>query len=410
MSASPAYDFSKYVMQQTMLRIKEPKRSLDFYTKVLGMTLIEHLDFPAYKFSLYFVGYLPSGTTAADLPPVGQRHEFAATVPGLIELTHNHGTEDRPGPSYHTGNSYEGTDGGFGHIGITVPSVYEACERFKGLGVGFKKSPNSGGMKGLAFVLDPDGYAIEVVHQGPEAVTQPLDCCGFSLDAAEAAGKLVPEAPELYTSSKSSLDAGSYYPLEPAPETAGFVMQQTMLRIKDPKRSLPFYRDVLGMTLVEELHFPQWSFSLYFMAYLPPGLTGPMPGASGSPERKAFLWSLPATVELTHNYGSEAKEADQVYHTGNNYDGCNGGFGHIGITVPDVYEACERFHSLGCKFKKSPNSGGMKGLAFVLDPDGYWIEVIRNGPKKPLQQVDCLGVDISGGGVYTGGGGAAAKE
>ena len=147
-------DTSKYVNQQTMLRIKEPKRSLDFYVNVLGMTLVEHMDFPQYKFSLYFVGYIPKGMT---LPPVGERHEFAAMLPGLIELTHNHGSEDSEGACYHTGNTYDGCEGGFGHIGITCPDVYAACERFKSIGVAFKKSPNSGGMKGLAFIKDPDG-------------------------------------------------------------------------------------------------------------------------------------------------------------------------------------------------------------------------------------------------------------
>ena len=109
---------------------------------------------------------------------------------------------------------------------------------------------------------------------------------------------------------------------------------------------------------------PKWGFSLYFVGYLPPGVAA-LPGADGSPERMAFLWSVPGTVELTHNHGSEAKEADRVYHTGNTYDGVQGGFGHIGVTVPDVYAACARFKELGVEFQKSPNSGGMKGLAFV---------------------------------------------
>jgi lactoylglutathione lyase len=42
---------------QTMLRIKEPSRSLDFYTRVLGMTLLAKLDFPSMSFTLYFLGY-----------------------------------------------------------------------------------------------------------------------------------------------------------------------------------------------------------------------------------------------------------------------------------------------------------------------------------------------------------------
>lgn len=71
-----------------------------------------------------------------------------------------------------------------------------------------------------------------------------------------------------------------------------------------------------------------------------------------------------------------------------------GGFGHLGITVPNVYEACARLHSLGVPFHKSPNMGGMKGLAFIKDPDGYLIEVLPQGPMV-VQNVDCLGVEAS---------------
>ena len=53
------------------------------------------------------------------------------------------------------------------------------------------------------------------------------------------------------------------------------------------------------------------------------------------------------------------------------------GFGHIAITVPDVEAACARFERLGVTFKKRLTDGKMKSLAFILDPDGYWIEVVR---------------------------------
>lgn len=142
-----------------------------------------------------------------------------------------------------------------------------------------------------------------------------------------------------------------------------------MLRVKDPKVSLDFYSRVLGMRLLKQLDFPEMKFSLYFMGYVDESAI-----PTDETERTRWLFQQPATLELTHNHGTEAD--DSKYHNGNSEPR---GFGHIGISVPDVYKACERFEALGVKFVKKPDDGKMKGLAFISDPDGYWIEILNAG-------------------------------
>ncbi|XP_050804599.1 lactoylglutathione lyase [Gopherus flavomarginatus] len=154
----------------------------------------------------------------------------------------------------------------------------------------------------------------------------------------------------------------------PDPSTKDFLLQQTMLRIKDPKKSLDFYTRILGMTLLQKCDFPTMKFSLYFLAYED---KNDIP--KDTRERTAWTFSRKATLELTHNWGTENDE-NQSYHNGNSDPR---GFGHIGIAVPDVAEACKRFEELGVKFVKRPDDGKMKGLAFIQDPDGYWIEILN---------------------------------
>jgi lactoylglutathione lyase len=147
-------------------------------------------------------------------------------------------------------------------------------------------------------------------------------------------------------------------------------MTQTMLRVRDPDRSVAFYRDVLGMTLLNRFDVPAMRFSLYFLGYvLHNDARPPKDGLA----RAEYTFRQRGAIELTHNWGTESDATFTGYHNGNSEPR---GFGHIGITVPDVDAACAWFDENGVEFVKRPEDGTMKGLAFIKDPDGYWIEVL----------------------------------
>uniref|UniRef100_A0A7S0EX00 Lactoylglutathione lyase n=1 Tax=Hanusia phi TaxID=3032 RepID=A0A7S0EX00_9CRYP len=305
-----------------MLRIKDPSKSLSFYRDVMGMTLIDKLQFPDMKFDLYFLSTLPAHEKYELEPGSDDAHRYLWTMKGTtLELTHNYGTESDASFKYHPGNQEKD---GFGHVAFNCNDVYESSAKLEAAGISFKKKPDEGRMKGLAFVFDPDGYWVELVKRS--------------------------------TAAKFDNE---------------FNLSQTMLRIKDPKKSIPFYQ-ALGMTLCREVHMSD--FSLYFLACLPEGTQAPDPK---SEEASEFVKSLFCPVlELTHNHGTEGDETF-AHFSGNEAD--RKGFGHIGFLVEDVQAACEALEALGSSFVKRPLDGTMKGLAFAKDPDGYWIEVIKRG-------------------------------
>uniref|UniRef100_A0A7S4GIX5 Lactoylglutathione lyase n=1 Tax=Eutreptiella gymnastica TaxID=73025 RepID=A0A7S4GIX5_9EUGL len=165
-----------------------------------------------------------------------------------------------------------------------------------------------------------------------------------------------------------------------APGSVNWSWQQTMLRVKDPVKSLAFYRDLLGFTLLDRLDFPDMKFSLYFLTSLPPDAE-PYALEPGTPEAHRYLWTYPGvTLELTHNWGTEDDE-DFAYHPGN---ADRDGFGHIAVACDDVYACSAELEAAGVAFKKRPDEGRMKGLAFALDPDGYWVEIVRRGEASAL--------------------------
>lgn len=123
----------------TMLRVGDLDRSIDFYTKVLGMQLLRKSENAEYKYTLAFVGYEGNPAQAE------------------IELTWNWGTD-----KYEMGTAY-------GHIALGVPDPYAACDKIKSAGGNVTREPGpvKGGTTVIAFVTDPDGYKIELI-QRPE--------------------------------------------------------------------------------------------------------------------------------------------------------------------------------------------------------------------------------------------------
>ncbi|KAJ7792107.1 lactoylglutathione lyase-like protein [Mycena olivaceomarginata] len=148
-------------------------------------------------------------------------------------------------------------------------------------------------------------------------------------------------------------------------------MNHTMIRVKDHEKSLAFYQDVMGMKLKRTSENPGAKFNLYFLGYGPAAPeTG---GANGNP-----IADSEGLLELTWNYGTES-DPEFKYHNGNDQPQ---GFGHICVSVDDLDAACARFEEKGVSWKKRLTEGRMKNIAFVLDPDNYWIEVIQNEGLK----------------------------
>jgi lactoylglutathione lyase len=123
-----ATDPSKYKLNHSMLRVKDPKRSIRFY-EFLGMKVINTLKNPDAKFDLYFLAY--------DSPKAVSHGNHWTNREGIIELTHNYGTEDDP--NYKTVNGNNEPYRGFGHVCISVDNIQAACKRIEDAGYTFHK-------------------------------------------------------------------------------------------------------------------------------------------------------------------------------------------------------------------------------------------------------------------------------
>jgi lactoylglutathione lyase len=121
----------------TMIRVGDLQRSIDFYTKALGMQVLRQRDYPDGKFTLAFLGYGPEDSHPA------------------IELTYNYGIA-----KYELGNA-------FGHIALGTPNIRAACDAVRAAGgkVTREPGPMKHGTTVIAFAEDPDGYKIELIER-----------------------------------------------------------------------------------------------------------------------------------------------------------------------------------------------------------------------------------------------------
>ena len=126
----------------------------------------------------------------------------------------------------------------------------------------------------------------------------------------------------------------------------------TMIRVGNLERSIQFYTDILGMTLLRQKEYPEGEFTLAFLGY-------------GEESENTV-------IELTYNWGTEK------YDLGN-------AFGHLAIEVDDVYKATDDIRQRGGKILRDagPMNAGTTIIAFVEDPDGYQIELIGKKPASP---------------------------
>ncbi len=128
----------KFRLLHTMIRVMDMDKSVDFYTRLLGMKLLRRRDFEGGRFTLAFVGY-------------GDEESEA-----VVELTHNWDQEE----PYDMGDA-------FGHLAIAVPDAYAVCDAMEKEGVSVPRpaGPMKGGERVIAFIEDPDGYKIELVQR-----------------------------------------------------------------------------------------------------------------------------------------------------------------------------------------------------------------------------------------------------
>ncbi len=267
-------DPSSYLLSSTALRVADITESLNFYTQILGLSLIETVQNNGSQ--SYLLGY--------DTPDSLSYRKPYFRRQGLLQLQL---ISPQPDFNVKVENGNSDPYRGFGHVCISVDNIQAVENLLLSKGVAFKKKLADGRQKDIAFFLDPNGYWIELIENS--AVSQ-------SVQANET-------------------------------KVENYRFNHTMVRVKDIDLSLKFYRALLGMKLFEIKKFPDAKFDLYFLGFS---------NDSDFKEGDAYTGDAEGMLELTYNYDSE-KDPDFKYYDGHEKDD-DGiiGYSHIGIRVDNA--------------------------------------------------------------------------
>lgn len=208
---------------------------------------------------------------------------------------------------------------GFGHLCVSVSNIVAAQKELLSQGVEFKKKLEDGRQHNIAFVLDPDQYWIELIEN--------------ELNKQD----------DVYDLSAN-------------------LMNHSMIRVKDPKKSLDFYLNVLGMKLFTTRDFPEAEFTLYFLGY---DYDADFVDNKSTILKNARRQSI---VELTHNYGTE-NDAKFQYHITGGGDNEVIGFSHFSVSSKDPKAFIESVEKSVAIISKTETS------AVIADPDGWRVEI-----------------------------------
>lgn len=289
------------ITNTTCLHVSDLEKSVNWYVSAFGVTVIKEITTPEYKSAFIALDNVDKGS------PVSSRT-------GVIELRV---LKNAPADvKIYNGNTdpYRG----FGHLCFSVSNIEESQKHLLSQKVEFKKKLEDGRQKNIAFVLDPDQYWVELIENQ------------------------INKQPNEYDLSSNR-------------------MNHTMVRVKDPVKSLEFYKGKLGMKLFSKRDHANAKFTLYFLGYehtegYVEGLETHVPQACRQ-----------SIIELTHNWGSE--NDDTEYYVFGKDDSIIG-FDHFSISCKDSAAFIKKLEDADVKFITNNSTS-----ATIADPDGWKVEI-----------------------------------